>query len=153
LNSALFVEAISPAYYHTAGLDPFSTEVNMPAPSDRRYSTTHEWHKQDGDIVTVGITRHAVEELTDITYADLPAVGKQISAGQRFGEIESVKATAELYCAVAGEVVEANEALKNDPSLVNSDPYGKGWMIKVKAPGANLSGLMSPDQYSAQHGG
>jgi glycine cleavage system H protein len=125
----------------------------MSAPTDRRYSTSHEWHKQDGDIVTIGITRHAVDELTDITYVDLPAIGKQVQAGTRFGEIESVKATAELYCAVSGEVVEINIQLKNDPSLVNSDPYGKGWMLKVKAPGANLSGLMTPEQYTAQHGG
>jgi glycine cleavage system H protein len=125
----------------------------MPAPTDRRYTSTHEWHKQEGDVVTIGITRHAVDELTDITYVDLPAVGKKVEAGKRFGEIESVKATAELNTAVAGEVVEINGALKDDPSLVNADPYGKGWMIKVKAPGANLGGLLSPEQYSAQHGG
>jgi glycine cleavage system H protein len=125
----------------------------MPAPSDRRYSTSHEWHKQEGDIVTIGITKHAVDELTDITYVDLPAPGKKIEAGKRFGEIESVKATAELYTSVSGEVLEANAALKTDPSLVNTDPYGKGWMIKVKAPGANLSALMSAEQYAAKHGG
>src|SRR5215467_13651857 len=110
----------------------------MPAPADRRYTSTHEWHKQDGDIVTIGITRHAVDELTDVTFVDLPQVGKKVSAGGRFGEIESVKATAELNMAVAGEVVEINTSLKDDPSQVNADPYGKGWMIKVKAPGANL---------------
>ena len=125
----------------------------MPAPTDRRYSTSHEWHKQEGDIVTVGITKHAVDELTDITYVDLPAPGKKLEAGKRFGEIESVKATAELYTSVSGDVMEANAALKNDPSLVNSDPYGKGWMIKVMAPGANLSALMSAEQYAAKHGG
>ena len=125
----------------------------MPAPADRRYSSSHEWHKQDGDIVTIGITRHAVDELTDITYVDLPAPGKKLEAGKRFGEIESVKATAELYTSVSGEVLQANTALKDDPSLVNTDPYGKGWMIKVQAPGANLSALMSPEQYSAKHGG
>jgi glycine cleavage system H protein len=125
----------------------------MAAPTDRRYSETHEWHKQDGDTVTIGITQHAVDELTDITYVDLPAVGKKLDAGKRFGEIESVKATSELYSAVTGEVVEANAALKEDPSLVNQDPYGKGWMIKVKAPGANLSALMAGEQYSAKHGG
>ena len=125
----------------------------MPAPADRRYSSSHEWHKQDGDIVTIGITRHAVDELTDITYVDLPAPGKKLEAGTRFGEIESVKATAELYTSVSGEVLQANAALKDDPSLVNTDPYGKGWMIKVKAPGANLSTLMPAEQYSAKHGG
>ena len=123
----------------------------MPAPADRRYSATHEWHKQDGDIVTIGITQFAVDELTDITFVDLPAKGKQLTAGKTFGEIESVKATSELYSAVTGEVVESNTALKNDPSLVNQDPYGKGWMIKVKAPKADLSALMTPDQYNAKH--
>ena len=125
----------------------------MPAPTDRRYAESHEWHKQEDDTVTIGITQHAVDELTDITYVDLPAKGKKLEAGKRFGEIESVKATAELYSGVSGEVIEANAALKDDPSLVNTDPYGKGWMIKVKAPGANLSGLMSGEQYSEKHGG
>ncbi len=74
----------------------------MPPPTDRRYSTTHEWHKQDGDTITIGITQFAVDELTDITYVDLPSIGKKIEAGKRFGEIESVKATSELYSAVAG---------------------------------------------------
>ncbi|HUO07373.1 MAG TPA: glycine cleavage system protein GcvH [Phycisphaerae bacterium] len=124
----------------------------MGAPADRKYATTHEWHKQEGDVVTIGITQFAVDELTDVTYVDLPAKGKQLSAGKSFGEIESVKATSELYSAVAGEVVEANDALKDDPSLVNTDPYGKGWMIKVKVPGANLDGLMTAEQYNAKHG-
>ena len=124
----------------------------MPAPADRKYAETHEWHKQDGDIITIGITQFAVDELTDVTYVDLPAKGKQVQAGKTFGEIESVKATSELYSAVAGEVVESNEALKDDPSLVNSDPYGKGWMIKIKAPAAKLDTLMTADQYNSKHG-
>jgi glycine cleavage system H protein len=128
-------------------------EKTMSLPTDRRYTTSHEWHKQEGDVVTIGITQHAVDELTDITYVDLPAAGKKVEAGKRFGEIESVKATAELYAAVSGEVVENNAALKDDPSLVNSDPYGKGWMIKVKAPGADLGALMTAEQYTAKHGG
>ena len=123
----------------------------MPAPTDRRYATTHEWHKQDGDIITIGITQFAVDELTDVTFVDLPNPGKKLEAGKSFGEIESVKATSELYSAVAGEVVEANPALKNDPSLVNQDPYGKGWMLKIKAPNADLSALMTGDQYNAKH--
>src|SRR3954468_19685663 len=108
----------------------------MAAPADRRYTRTHEWHKQEGDLVTIGITRHAVDELTDVTFVDLPAVGKKVQAGQRFGEIESVKATAELNAAVSGEVVEINATLRDDPSQVNSDPYGKGWMVKIKSPAA-----------------
>ncbi len=125
----------------------------MPAPADRRYAETHEWHKQEGDFVTIGITQFAVDELTDITYVDLPQVGKRVEAGKRFGEIESVKATSELYSALAGEVAEANQAVKDDPSLVNQDPYGKGWLIKLKAPGADLSKLMTVEQYAAKHGG
>ena len=124
----------------------------MPTPTDRRYSTTHEWHKQDGDIVTIGLTQFAVDELTDVTYVDLPNPGKNIAAGKSFGEIESVKATSEMYSAVAGEVVESNKALKDSPSLVNTDPYGQGWLIKVKAPGADLSALMSGTDYDAKHG-
>ena len=125
----------------------------MPAPADRRYADTHEWHKQEGDTITIGITQFAVDELTDITYVDLPAPGKKVEARKRFGEIESVKATSELYSAISGEVLEANQAVKDDPSLVNQDPYGKGWLIKLKAPGAKLDGLMSSETYAAKHGG
>ncbi len=82
-----------------------------------------------------------------------PARQKTLKPGKRFGEIESVKATSELFSAVSGEVTAINTTLKDDPSLVNQDPYGKGWMIKVKAPGANISALMSAEQYSSQHGG
>ncbi|HVS70085.1 MAG TPA: glycine cleavage system protein GcvH [Phycisphaerae bacterium] len=124
----------------------------MAAPNDRKYSASHEWHQQQGDVVTIGISRFAVDELTDVTYVDLPAVGKKLDAGKRFGEIESVKATSELYSAVAGEVIDVNDALKADPSLVNQDPYGKGWLIKVKAPGADLSALMDGAAYTARHG-
>jgi glycine cleavage system H protein len=124
----------------------------MAAPSDRRYSDTHEWHKQEGEIITIGITRHAVDELTDVTYVDLPRVGKKVNAGEAFGEIESVKATAELNSFVGGEVVEINAALKEDPSQVNQDPYGKGWMVKLKSPGADLKGLMSAEEYATWHG-
>jgi glycine cleavage system H protein len=124
----------------------------MAAPSDRRYSDTHEWHKQEGEIITIGITRHAVDELTDVTYVDLPRVGKKVNAGEAFGEIESVKATAELNSFVGGEVVEINAALKEDPSQVNQDPYGKGWMVKLKSPGADLKGLMSAEEYATRHG-
>jgi len=123
----------------------------MPASADRRYSETHEWHKAEGNIITIGITQFAVDELTDVTYVDLPNVGKHVSAGNAFGEIESVKATAELNASVSGEVTEVNAAVKDDPSLVNSDPYGKGWLIKVKTAAPDLSALMTADQYNAKH--
>src|SRR5258708_6593502 len=123
----------------------------MPAPTDRRYSPSHEWHKQDGDIITIGITKFAVDELTDITYVDLPAKGKQLTAGKPFSEIESVKTTSDPYTAVSGEVLESNPALKDDPSLVNQDPYEKGWMLKIKSPNPNLSSLLSAEDYNTKH--
>jgi glycine cleavage system H protein len=124
----------------------------MPSPADRRYSETHEWHKAEGNIVTIGITQFAVDELTDVTYVDFPQKGKAVTAGKTWGEIESVKATSELYSSVSGEVVESNEAVKNDPSLVNSDPFGQGWLIKVKTAGTpDLSTLQTAEQYDAKH--
>ena len=103
------------------------------APSDRRYLKSHEWHKLQGDVVTIGITQFAADELTDITYVGLPKVGLQLTANQRFGEVESVKATSDLYAGVGGTVAEVNAELNSNPGLVNSDPYEKGWMIRIKA--------------------
>jgi glycine cleavage system H protein len=105
----------------------------MTIPNDRRYTRTHEWAKVEGKIVTMGITQYAADELTDITYAELPEVGATVVAGQTCGEIESVKATSELLSAVSGRVVEVNEALREHPEYVNQDAYGKGWMIRVEA--------------------
>lgn len=118
----------------------------MSVPTDRKYLETHEWHQQTGDTVTIGISQFAADELTDITYVKLPKVGEKVSAGKPFGEIESVKATSDLYSAVSGTVTAVNDELTNQPGLVNSDPFGKGWMIKVKAeaPGQNL---LDPDAY------
>jgi glycine cleavage system H protein len=103
------------------------------APADRRYLQTHEWHKLEGNTVTIGITQIAADELTDITYVSLPKIGDRVSEGQRFGEIESVKAPSDLYSGVNGTVASVNEALSNDPGLVNRDPYETGWMIKIEA--------------------
>src|SRR3712207_6708301 len=100
----------------------------MSAPTDRRYLQSHEWHQLQGDTVTIGITQYAADELTDITFVQLPAVGAKVTANGRFGEIESVKATADLYSGVAGEVVAVNEQLQANPGLVNTDPYAGGWM-------------------------
>lgn len=104
----------------------------MAVPNDRRYSQTHEWFKVDGDLVTIGITQFAADELTDITYVDLPAVGATVQGGSHFGEVESVKATSELYSAVSGTVAEVNTRLADEPGLVNSDPFGAGWMIRLR---------------------
>ncbi len=125
----------------------------MAIPADRRFLKSHEWHKLDGDVVTIGISKFAADELTDITYVSLPAVGKQITAGQSFGEVESVKATSDLYCGVTGTVVEVNTKLNDAPELVNSDSFNEGWMIKVKAPDpAQVNALLSAQQYEAQLG-
>lgn len=104
----------------------------MAVPGDRKYSQTHEWFKVDGDIVTVGITKFAADELTDITYVALPAVGKEVTAGAPFGEVESVKATSDLYSAVSGTVIELNTGLTDNPNWVNDDSFNKGWMIKLR---------------------
>ena len=104
----------------------------MSVPKDLRFLQTHEWHRLEGDVATIGITQIAADELTDITFVSLPKVGAKLSANDRFGEIESVKATSDLYSGVGGTVTEINNELANNPGLVNTDPYGKGWMLKVK---------------------
>jgi glycine cleavage system H protein len=125
----------------------------MPVPTDRRYLESHEWHKLDGDIVTIGITQQAADELTDVTYVSLPAVGQKIDAGKPFGEIESVKATSDLNSGVSGEVSEVNKQLADNPGLVNNDPLGAGWMIKVKvASGDEFNKLLSAADYESKSG-
>lgn len=104
----------------------------MAVPNDRTYLETHEWHKVDGDTVTIGITQHAADELTDVTFVALPKVGDVVSANGKFGEVESVKTTSELYSGVAGTVTAINEELANNPGLVNSDAFGGGWMVKLR---------------------
>jgi glycine cleavage system H protein len=125
----------------------------MPVPNDRRYLQTHEWHKLEGDTVTIGITQFAADELTDITFVSLPKVGDKVTANQRFGEIESVKATSDLYSGVTGTVSAVNGELANNPGLVNSDPFNAGWMIKIKAsnPG-EVDKLLSTDDYLKKAG-
>lgn len=117
-------------------------------PDDRRYSKTHEWFLVEGDEVTIGITKYAADELTDITYVDLPEIGTKISAGSAFGEIESVKATSELFSAVSGEVVDFNTELADEPERVNNDSFGGGWMIKLKVDDPSpLDALMDAAAY------
>src|SRR5436305_3636600 len=104
-------------------------------PKNLRYATTHEWASLEGDTCTVGITKFAVEQLTDVVYIELPDVGDHVFKGDSFGEIESVKAVSDLYSPVNGEVIETNKKLENDPALIGSDPYGAGWMVKVRVEG------------------
>ena len=120
-------------------------------PQTLRFAPTHEWSSQKGDVVTVGITQFAVEQLTDIVYVELPHVGDHVFAAESLGEIESVKAVSPLYAPVSGEVIEINEPLLEDPSPITQDPYGKGWMVKIKVePGTTLDHLMKLDQYEKQ---
>ena len=116
-----------------------------------RYAPTHEWARLDGDTCTVGITKFAVEQLTDIVYLALPDVGKDVTAGESFGEIESVKAVSDLYAPVSGVVSAVNTKLLNDPAIITADPYEKGWLIQIKAaPGTRLDGMMTLEQYEKQ---
>ncbi len=125
----------------------------MSAPTDRRYLQTHEWHQPQGDTITIGITQFAADELTDITFVQLPKVGTKLIANKAFGEIESVKATSDLYSGVSGEVVAVNEKLSGEPGLVNRDPYAGGWMIKVKVTdAADMTKLLSTEDYLTKTG-
>ncbi len=120
-------------------------------PKTLRYARTHEWAKLEGDTCTVGITKFAVEQLTDVVFVELPDVGDNVFAGESYGEIESVKAVSDLYSPVNGEIIAVNETLTEDPGQIAADPYGKGWMIRIKVePGATLEGLMSLEQYEKQ---
>jgi glycine cleavage system H protein len=115
-----------------------------------RYAESHEWAKLDGDLVTVGITQYAVDQLTDVTHLQLPKVGAAVTAGKPFGEIESVKAVFDLNAPVSGTVAEVNAKLAQDPSAINLDCYDVGWMIKIRlAPGATLDHLRTKPQYDA----
>lgn len=115
-----------------------------------KYTPDHEWIKVDGANATVGITHHAQDALGDVVFVDLPEVGKTIAAKEIAGVVESVKAAADVYMPVSGEITEVNEALRADPSLANSDPLGAGWFFKVKlANPAELDALMDETSYSA----
>jgi glycine cleavage system H protein len=125
----------------------------MSAPTDRKYLETHEWHQASGDTVTIGITQFAADELTDITFVQLPKVGSKVEANKRFGEIESVKASSDLYTGVSGTVTEVNTSLSDNPGLVNRDPYGQAWMIKVKmSDPKQLERLLPVDEYLKRAG-
>jgi glycine cleavage system H protein len=120
-------------------------------PKNLRYATSHEWASLDGDTCTIGITKFAVEQLTDVVYIEMPDIGDHVFKGDSFGEIESVKAVSELYSPVNGEVIAVNDKLENDPSIVSNDPYGKGWMVKVKVePGTTLDHLLTLEKYEKQ---
>ena len=117
-------------------------------PDDRLYSKSHEWIRVEGEIATVGITDHAQKELGDVVFVELPDLGEIFDEGQEFGTIESVKAVSELFLPIAGEIVEVNKSLVDEPNAVNEDPHGDGWLVRVKvtSDGA-LDGLMNAAAY------
>jgi glycine cleavage system H protein len=125
----------------------------MLVPEDLRYAETHEWVKLEGEIATVGITDHAQAELTDVVYVELPAVGTKVSPKQPTAVVESVKAASDIYAPISGEITETNSVLEGTPGLVNTDPYEKGWLFKLRAsnPG-ELANLKDAAAYKAQIG-
>ncbi len=124
----------------------------MPSPADRRYLSSHEWHKAESGHVVIGISQFAVDELTDITFLDITKTRGPIKAGEAFGEIESVKATSELYCGIDGVILGANTEAIENPSVINADPFGRGWLIKIQpSDPSQLEGLLSAEIYDAEH--
>ena len=121
-------------------------------PAKLRYTKSHEWAHLEGDVVTVGITQFAADQLTDVTYVELPHVGDHLFAGQEFGNIETVKAVSDLYAPADGEVVAVNEKLMEDPNFITREPYAGGWLIKfrVDKPATALEHLLTLEQYQRQ---
>jgi glycine cleavage system H protein len=116
--------------------------------ADKKYSKKHEWVELDGDIATIGITKHATEQLGDIVFTEVPDAGKAFEAGGEAAVVESVKAASDVYSPISGEVTENNQAIVSDPSLVNQDPEGNGWFFKVKVTNADqINELMTKDEY------
>jgi glycine cleavage system H protein len=124
----------------------------MSTPSDCCFSESHEWFKIEGDIVTIGITQFAANELTDITYVEMQPVGTSLAENESAGEVESVKTTSDIMTAFAGEITEINEAVADDPSLLNSDPFGDGWLAKIKvASPPTCDALMDQATYDGKY--
>ena len=122
----------------------------MNVPNDLKYTKTHEWVRLENDVATVGITDYAQSELGDIVFVELPAVGRKVAAEENVGSIESVKTVSDFYSPVGGEVAEVNSSLGANSELVNEDPYGKGWVLKVRlSDKAAAEALLGPDAYKA----
>jgi glycine cleavage system H protein len=120
----------------------------MATPEDNRYAKSHEYVHLEGDTATIGITEYAQKELGDVVFVELPQVGSQLDAADELGSIESVKAVSELFSPVSGEVIEINEALADNPALVNTDPWGDGWMIRIRVTDATeIDELMTAEEY------
>jgi glycine cleavage system H protein len=122
-------------------------------PADLLYHPEHDWAKIDGDVATFGVTWYAQDSLGDIVFFDPPAVGTEVTAGESYAEVESVKAVSDVVAPLSGEVIEVNEALSDTPEQINDDPYGAGWMVKVKlSDSAQASELLDADTYTGQLG-
>ena len=117
----------------------------MNIPEDLQYTKSHEWVRIEGDTATIGITDHAQDELGDVVFVELPDEGATFDAGESFGTVESVKAVSDLYTPVGGEVVEVNSALEDAPEKINEDPYGEGWIVKLRT--SDTADLLSPEEY------
>ncbi|MDP7070199.1 MAG: glycine cleavage system protein GcvH [Phycisphaerales bacterium] len=125
----------------------------MSSPPDCRYSDSHEWFRAEGDTITIGITPHAAAELTDVTFVELRPEGTTLGAGDAIGEVESVKTTSDIYSVVAGEIVAVNDQAVQEPALLNSDPQGNGWLVKVRTEdAAPLEQLMDAAAYDEKYG-
>ena len=122
-------------------------------PADLKYARSHEWVRVSGDVATVGITDHAQHELTDVVFVELPAVGRQVKAGEACAVVESVKTASDIYSPVSGQILEVNKPVVDNPALVNTEPYGGGWFYKVKlSQPAELDKLLPPETYRTQIG-
>ncbi|WP_306641799.1 glycine cleavage system protein GcvH [Sanyastnella coralliicola] len=122
----------------------------MNTPKDLRYTKDHEWVRLEGDVAVIGITDYAQGELGDIVFVEVETEGEELDAEEVFGTVEAVKTVSDLFMPVAGEVIEVNEAIADDPALVNSDPYGEGWMIKIKlADAGSVAELLDAEAYEA----
>ena len=117
----------------------------MNIPEDLQFTKSHEWVRTEGDTATIGITDHAQDELGDVVFVELPGEGDTFDAGESFGTVESVKAVSDLYTPVGGEVVEVNSSLEDAPEKINDDPYGDGWIVKLRT--TNGADLLSPEEY------
>ena len=119
----------------------------MSIPADLKYTKEHEWVRIEGDVATFGVSDHAQEALGDIVFVELPEIGRTLDAGEAYAVVDSVKAVSDVYAPVAGEVIEINDALESEPEKVNTDPYGAGWIAKVKMSGDTVE-LLSDDEYN-----
>ena len=125
----------------------------MGVPTDRRYSESHEWHLPDGDLIVIGITQFAVDQLTDVTFAEMKPEGTEVAAGEEIGEVESGKTSSDIYSGVAGEIIEVNPKIDEDPGILNQDPFNEGWLVKIRPedPSA-IESLMDAATYDGKTG-